>query len=117
MYKVVTTVQHEFLHKLIYKAVKDNPALQKKIGTDLYNHIEGYIETEEFNNTEFKNRYDVYKTDFEKTKLELDNKVAKAKDYFERGLIQEERYSQVITEADNDLIEFGDDFGFTGEFS
>jgi len=101
MDQVVTTGQHEFLHKLIYKAVKDNPALQKKIGTDLYNHIEGYIGTEEFNNTEFKNRYDVYKTDFEKTKLELDNKVAKAKDYFERGLIQEERYNQAITEADD----------------
>jgi hypothetical protein len=101
MDQVVTTGQHEFLHKLIYKAVKDNPALQKKIGTDLYNHIEGYIETEEFNNTEFKNRYDVYKTDFEKTKSELDAKVAKAKDYFEKGLIQEERYKQAITEADN----------------
>ena len=101
MDQVVTTGQHEFLHKLIYKAVKDNPTLQKKIGTDLYNHIEGYIETEEFNNTEFKNRYDVYKTDFEKTKLELDTKVAKAKAYFERGLIQEERYNQAITEAED----------------
>jgi hypothetical protein len=100
MDQVVTTGQHEFLHKLIYKAVKDNPNLQKKIGTDLYEHLEKYIGTEDFNNTEFKSRYDTYKADFESTKATLENKVKKAKDYFERGLIKEERYNQAITEAD-----------------
>ena len=100
MDQVVTTGQHEFLHKLIYKAVKDNPELQKKIGTDLYNHIENYIGTEEFNNTEFKSRYDTYKTDFEETKLSLENKVIKAKDYFEKGLISQDKYNQVISDAD-----------------
>jgi hypothetical protein len=104
MDQVVTTGQHEFLHKLIYKAVKDNPELQKKIGTDLYNHIENYIGTEEFNNTEFKNRYDTYKTDFENTKLELDNKVAKAKSYFESGTISQERYTQAITDAESAIF-------------
>jgi hypothetical protein len=101
MDQVVTTGQHEFLHKLIYKAVKDNPELQKKIGTDLYNHIENYIGTEEFNNTEFKNRYDTYKTDFENTKLELENKIAKAKTYFENGTISQERYTQAMTDAES----------------
>jgi hypothetical protein len=104
MDQVVTTGQHEFLHKLIYKAVKDNPELQKKIGTDLYNHIENYIGTEEFNNTEFKNRYDTYKTDFENTKLELDNKVAKAKSYFESGAISQERYTQAVSDAESAIF-------------
>jgi hypothetical protein len=104
MDQVVTTGQHEFLHKLIYKAVKDNPELQKKIGTDLYNHIENYIGTEEFNNTEFKNRYDTYKTDFENTKLELDNKVAKAKSYFENGAISQERYTQAVSDAESAIF-------------
>ena len=101
MDQVVTTGQHEFLHKLIYKAVKDNPDLQKQMGLQLYNHIENYIGTEEFNNTEFKNRYDTYKTDFENTKTELDNKIVKAKDFFDKGLITQERYDQAITEADS----------------
>lgn len=100
MDQVVTTGQHEFLHKLIYKAVKDNVSLQKQIGTQLYNHIEGYIGTDAFNNTEFKNRYDAYKTDFENTKAELDNKVLKAKDFFEKGNISQERYTQAIAEAE-----------------
>jgi len=82
MDQVVTTGQHEFLHKLIYKAVKSNVDLQKQMGLQLYDHIENYIGTEEFNNTEFKNRYDNYKLDFESTKTELENKVLKAKDFF-----------------------------------
>jgi hypothetical protein len=101
MDQVVTTGQHEFLHKLIYKAVKDNTDLQKQIGSQLYNHIENYIGTEEFNNTEFKSRYDAYKNDFENTKLELDSKVTKAKDFFNKGLITQERYDQAVTDADN----------------
>jgi hypothetical protein len=104
MDQVVTTGQHEFLHKLVYKAVKDNPELQKKIGTDLYNHIENYIGTEEFNNTEFKNRYDTYKTDFENTKLELENKIAKAKGYFENGTITQERYNQAVSDAESSIF-------------
>lgn len=104
MDQVVTTGQHEFLHKLVYKAVKDNPELQKKIGTDLYNHIENYIGTEEFNNTEFKNRYDTYKTDFENTKLELENKIAKAKSYFENGTITQDRYNQAVSDAESSIF-------------
>ena len=104
MDQVVTTGQHEFLHKLIYKAVKDNTELQKKIGTDLYNHIENYIGTEEFNNTEFKNRYDIYKTDFENTKLELENKIAKAKSYFDNGTISQERYNQALSDAESSIF-------------
>ena len=104
MDQVVTTGQHEFLHKLVYKAVKDNPELQKKIGTDLYNHIENYIGTEEFTNTEFKNRYDTYKTDFENTKLELENKIAKAKSYFENGTITQDRYNQAVSDAESSIF-------------
>lgn len=100
MDQVVTTGQHEFLHKLIYKAVKNNVDLQKQMGSQLYKHIENYIGTEEFNNTEFKNRYDSYKSDFESTKVELENKVLKAKDFFEKGLIPQERYDKAVADAD-----------------
>jgi hypothetical protein len=102
--QIVTTGQHEFLHKLIYKAVKANPELQKKMGTDLYNHIENYIGTEEFSNTEFKGRYETYKEDFEKTKLDLENKVEKAKNYFNTGAITQERYEQAISEAESGIF-------------
>ena len=100
MDQVVTTGQHEFLHKLIYKAVTSNKDLQKQIGTQLYSHIESYIGTEAFNNTEFKSRYDAYKNDFETIKLDLDTKVSKAKDFFNKGLITQERYDQAVTESD-----------------
>jgi hypothetical protein len=103
MDQVVTTGQHEFLHKLIYKAVKDNVDLQKKIGTDLYNHIENYIGTETLNNTEFKQRYDTYKLDFEDTKSELEGKITKAKEYFNKGLILQDQYDQTLSQA-NSLI-------------
>ena len=100
MDQVVTTGQHEFLHKLIYKAIANNEFLQKKIGTDLYNHIENYLGSDVLNNTEFKERYDGYKSDFEETKSILDNKVAKAKEYFSKGLIDENRYNQAVQQAD-----------------
>jgi hypothetical protein len=103
MDQVVTTGQHEFLHKLIYKAVKDNVDLQKKIGADLYNHIENYIGTETLNNTEFKQRYDTYKLDFEDTKFELEGKITKAKEYFNKGLILQDQYDQTLSQA-NSLI-------------
>jgi hypothetical protein len=103
MDQVVTTGQHEFLHKLVYKAVKDNPVLQKEMGLQLYNHIENYIGTEEFNNTEFKSRYDTYKADFENTKTELDNKVLKAKDYLSKGVISQEKYDQTISKAEESV--------------
>ena len=61
---VVTTGQHEFLHALIYNAVKGNPEFAKKIGTDLYNFLESSISKEVLEGTEFKKRYDGYKDDF-----------------------------------------------------
>jgi hypothetical protein len=100
MDQVVTTGQHEFLHKLIYKAVKDNANLQKKIGSDLYTHIEKYIGTETLAKTEFKSRYDAYKNDFNNTRLELEGKVAKAKEYLDKGLINEERYNKAVSDAE-----------------
>jgi hypothetical protein len=100
MESVVTTGQHEFLHKLIYKAVKDNPELQKKIGTQLYNHIEGYIGEETFANTEFKNRYQDYKVDFENTKNTIDSKITKANDYLSKGLITQDKYNETLRQAD-----------------
>jgi len=103
MESVITTGQHEFLHKLVYKAVKDNPELQKKIGTDLYNHIEKYIGTEEFNNTEFKSRYDAYKSDFIDTRENLNNKILKAKEFLDKGVITQERYDQAISDANKSI--------------
>jgi hypothetical protein len=101
MESVVTTGQHEFLHKLVYKAVKDNPELQKKIGNDLYNHIEKYIGTEEFNNTEFKERYDGYKLDFDKTKAKVDGIIKSASQSLSQNLISQEQYTESVEKANN----------------
>ena len=101
MESVVTTGQHEFLHKLVYKAVKDNPELQKKIGNDLYNHIEKYIGTEEFNNTEFKERYDGYKLDFDKTKAKVDGIIKSASQSLSQNLISQEQYTEAVEKANN----------------
>jgi len=100
MDQIVTTGQHEFLHKLIYKAVSNNTLLQKKIGTDLYNHIENYLGSDVLNTTEFKERYNGYKSQFEETKSILDGKVAKAKEYFSKGLIDEDKYNQATQQAE-----------------
>lgn len=96
MDQVVTTGQHEFLHKLIYKSVKDNPELQKKIGTDLYNHIENYIGTEELNNTEFKERYDGYKLDYEKVLKENNARLKSVKEKFDSGEYSKVKYDAYV---------------------
>lgn len=66
--RVVTTGQHEFLHALIYNAVKGNPELAKNMGTSLYNFLESSIGKEVLEGTEFKERHDGYKDDFIKEK-------------------------------------------------
>ena len=109
---VVTTGQHEFLHKLIYKAVSNNKELQKKIGTDLYNHIENYLGEEVLNNTEFKERYDQYKNQFEKTKTEVESKAKSLENYFAKEQINEEQYnnyknqySEILIKAEGKYLE------------
>ena len=110
--RVVTTGQHEFLHKLIYKAIANNKFLQKKIGTDLYNHIENYIGKDVLNNTEFKERYDGYKNQFEKTKTEVTAKAKSLENYFAKGQISEEsyneykiKYDEILTKAEGKYLE------------
>lgn len=103
---VVTTGAHEFLHKLVYKAVKTNPALQKKVGTLLYNHIENYIGKEDFADTKFKERYDDYRTDFEINKKQIDDKVKLADNYLSKGQITKEQHSKLLLDADNAKAKF-----------
>jgi hypothetical protein len=110
--RVVTTGQHEFLHKLIYKAIANNKFLQKKIGTDLYNHIENYLGEDVLNNTEFKKRYDGYKNQFEKTKTEVTAKTKSLENYFTKGQISEEsyndyksKYDEILTKAEGKYLE------------
>ena len=73
MDSVTTTGQHEFLHALIYNAVKNNPALAKKMGTDLYNFLESSIGKETLEGTEFKSRHDGYKNGFIERKKSLED--------------------------------------------
>ena len=103
---VVTTGAHEFLHKLVYKAVKTNPELQKKVGTLLYDHIESYVGKEGFADTKFKERYDDYKTDFEASKKQIDNKIKLADNYLSKGQITQEQYNKVLLDADNAKAKF-----------
>lgn len=103
---VVTTGAHEFLHKLVYKAVKTNPELQKKVGTLLYDHIESYVGKEGFADTKFKERYDDYKTDFESSKKRIDDKIKLADNYLSKGQITQEQYNKVLLDADNAKAKF-----------
>ena len=98
--RVVTTGQHEFLHKIVYKAVKDNVQLQKKIGSELYSHLENYIGEDQFKDTEFKKRYDGYKFSFEESKKELNGKLNKAKEYLAKGSINQETYDKAVLDAE-----------------
>ena len=103
---MVTTGAHEFLHKLVYKAVKTNPELQKKVGTLLYDHIESYVGKGGFADTKFKERYDDYKTDFESSKKRIDDKIKLADNYLSKGQITQEQYNKVLLDADNAKAKF-----------
>jgi hypothetical protein len=104
MDQVVTTGQHEFLHKLIYKAVLNDPKLQKQMGTQLYNHIENYVGTEALNDTKFKGRYDTYKADFEETKSGYEATIAKAKAFLDKEQITQEQYDKTVADADSRIV-------------
>lgn len=97
---VVTTGAHEFLHKLIYKAVKNDPQLQKKVGSSLYKHIESYLGTGNLNNTEFNKRYTIYKNEFDNQKTVLNSKIEKANQYLKNGQISEDQHAKTIALAE-----------------
>ncbi len=96
MEQVVTTGQHEFLHQVLYKAVKNNTALQEKIGSELYSHIENYIGKDLLNNTEFKERYDQYKLDYEDIQKANDEKLKIQTEKFENGEISKVKYDAFV---------------------
>ena len=96
MAQVVTTGQHEFLHQVLYKAVKNNTVLQEKIGSELYSHIENYIGKDLLNNTEFKERYDQYKLDYEDTQKANDEKLKVQTEKFENGEISKVKYDAFV---------------------
>jgi hypothetical protein len=102
MDQVITTGQHEFLHKLIYKSVKDNPDLQIKIGNNLYNHIEQYLGEEALNNTEFKERYDDYKADYEKALASNNAKLQSVKEKFDSGEYSKIKYDAYVAFINED---------------
>jgi hypothetical protein len=100
---VVTTGQHEFLHKVIFNAVKNNTELQKKIGTELYNHIEKTLGTEVLGKTEFQKRYIGYKKDFEKAESKASTAIKNAKNNLDNGAITEDEYNKVISVSEKYL--------------
>jgi hypothetical protein len=96
---VTTTGLHELGHGLLYKAVSDNKFLAKKIGTDLYNHIEEYLGTDMLNSTEFKGRYDKYKAEFEEKQRVVEGIISKA----DKNTFDDDTYTDLRQQAD-DLI-------------
>lgn len=108
--EVITTGQHEFLHKVLYKAVSENKELQKKIGTQLYGHIESSLGTDALEYTEFQERYLGYKEEFEQTKTILEKKVAKAKEFLDKGVITQELYNEKVAEADAKIAQQEGDY-------
>ena len=103
---VVTTGAHEFLHKLVYKAVKTNPELQKKVGTLLYDHIESYVGKEGFADTAFAKRYNVYKEDFDINQSKINKKIELADSYLSKGYITPKQHTEAITTANNAISKF-----------
>jgi hypothetical protein len=96
---IVTTGQHEFLHKLIYAAVKDNPELQIKIGGSLYKYLEKNIGSENLQNTKFAERFEEYAKDFDKDQFDIAETQKKAKKWLARGLITNEKYTEFEEDA------------------
>jgi DNA primase len=104
-----TTGLHETGHALIYKAISDNKFLAKKIGTDLYNHIEEYIGADVLSNTQFKSRYDQYKADFEEQQLFVEKKVSEADNLFNKGQIDEDTYTELKQKAEDVILKANDE--------
>ena len=96
---MVTTGQHEFLHKLIYAAVKDNPSLQIKIGGSLYAYLEKNIGAENLKNTKFAERFEEYAKDFDIDQFNISKTQNKAKKWLASGLITNEEYAKFEEEA------------------
>jgi hypothetical protein len=112
---VVTTGQHEFLHALIYNAVKGNPEFAKKMGTDLYNFLESSIGKEVLEGTEFKKRHDGYKDDFieekksfeeqQKAEIEKANKETNGVGMTRTAADIRAKYSAKINQAEANYLE------------
>ena len=96
---IVTTGQHEFLHKLIYAAVKDNPALQIKVGGSLYEYLEKNIGSENLQNTKFAKRFEEYAKDFDSEQFDISETQKKAKEWLARGVITKEQYATFEEDA------------------
>jgi hypothetical protein len=98
---MVTTGQHEFLHKLLYKMASKNPDVITGAGKNLYKYIENNITSEAFVNTEFAKRHSEYKKEFENTLNSVEGKKQLAKSRLDDNLISKEQYDDYITKYDN----------------
>lgn len=98
---MVTTGQHEFLHKLLYKMASKNPDTITGAGKNLYTYIENNIASDAFANTEFTKRYSEYKKEFENTVNSVEDKKQLAKTRLDDNLISKEQYDDYVTKYDN----------------
>ena len=98
---MVTTGQHEFLHKLLYKMASKNPDAITGAGKNLYTYIENNIASDAFANTEFAKRYSEYKKEFENTVNSVEDKKQLAKTRLDDNIISKEQYDDYVTKYDN----------------
>ena len=99
----VTTGQHEFLHKILYKAVKNNVEFQIKIGEDLYGFMDKLVGAEALANTTFGETYNEYKNRFNKREATVKEKIKEYKEQLDNGKITKSYYDGAVKSA-NELI-------------
>ena len=60
-----TTDQHELFHPILDSMLAKDPKFGEEVGKMLYTHIEEMVGSKAFNATEFKERHDLYKKQFD----------------------------------------------------
>jgi hypothetical protein len=99
----ITTGQHEFMHKLVNKAIGQNPEMQAKVGESLYRHIEDYLGTEAFNRSEFKHRYNGYKLEFEQQNTKAKSILGTNASNLKEGKVSQEDHDAIVEKTNASL--------------
>lgn len=100
---MVTTGQHEFLHEVLFNAVKNDPAIQKQIGSTLIDHLKTITDEDAFKGSDFAKRFGRYGKLFESKKATLDAKIQGIGERLANGEVTQ-TYHDGIVKAINDRI-------------
>ena len=97
---VTTTARHEWLHKIILAAVNSSSEGAKQIGSDLMAFLESeFGKSIKGDATRFLKDLEGYKTKAAQQIKANEGKLTKAKEYLEKGIIDQKAYDTVVKSA------------------